>query len=283
MSLCYDGKALSKIKKQQIMLEVSGYQQQGYRVPGLAVILVGNDGASRTYVANKEKACINAGFKSQTIHLDENCLQEDVEAVIDQLNLDPTIDGILIQLPLPDHLDSERLTSRVLPDKDVDGFTAVNVGRLHLKKKTMVPCTPKGIIALLDHYQFQYSGKRALVIGRSNLVGRPIAQLLLDRNMTVTVAHSKTADIGELALQSDLIVAAVGQPYFVKETWVRPGAVLIDVGIHRTLEGIVGDIDPACYPKAAAYTPVPGGVGPMTIVSLLENTLYAYRLHERID
>lgn len=275
-----DGKALSQHIQQEIIAKIDILKDKGARLPRLAVVLVGDDGASMTYVASKERTCHKVGIISESIRLSGTITQAELDKVIDDLNQDRTVDGILIQLPLPGHLDSNEAVQRVSSHKDVDGFHFQNVGRLHTHHPSFVPCTPKGIISLLDASSYAYEGQHAVVIGRSNLVGRPIAQLLLDKNMTVSIVHSRSKGIEHLVHQADLVVAAAGRPHFVKPSWISEGVVLIDVGIHRIDGKITGDIDPLCFPHASYYTPVPGGVGPMTIASLLENTMIAYQLAE---
>lgn len=272
-----DGKAVAQELRDGIAVEVRGLQQK----PGLAVVVIGDDPASHTYVASKERLAKEMGFHSVVIRK-SSISQEELLAMIDALNADEAIDGILVQHPLPDPLNEEEILARILPDKDVDGFLPVNVGRLVLGQKGFISCTPKGILRLLDHYDFDYRGKHAVVIGRSAIVGKPMAALLLNRDMTVTVVHSKTKELKALVSQADLVVAAVGRPHFVTADMIKKGAWVIDVGINRVDGVLVGDVDFTEVSKvAAALTPVPGGVGPMTIAMLLENTLEAHAWHRK--
>lgn len=272
-----DGKALSSRVKERIKQEVESITKQ--RKPKLAVVLVGNDPASATYVAMKVKACELVGIESIAKRLDENTTQEELVAAVKELNEDHSVDGILVQLPLPKHLDEQEIMFIIDPKKDVDGFHPINVGMLHLKQKTFIPATPKGVLELIREYNINLTGKKVLVIGRSNLVGRPIAQLLLNENATVTIAHSRTTNLEQLCYQSEVIVAAVGVMHIVQKDWLRQGVILIDVGIHRTKDNkLTGDIDPSCIEVASYMTPVPKGVGPMTIAMLLENTMQAYHM-----
>lgn len=270
-----DGKMVSKKIHEEVKKEVSILSKK----PCLLVILVGDDQASQIYVASKEKACQKVGMLSQTIVLDKNASQKEVIDIIKKANDDPDITGILVQMPLPDHMNAKAVVDAISPLKDVDGLHAVNQGKLMLNEPGIVPATPKGIMRLLSEYHVDLKGKNALVIGRSILVGRPIAQLLLSKDATVTVAHSKTKNLKELCLGMDIIVCAVGKPKTITEDMVKEGAVIIDVGINRVLGTLVGDVDYLLVaPKTSRITPVPGGVGPMTIACLLENVMECYRL-----
>lgn len=273
-----DGKLVSKQMQEAIKKEVETLNKK----PCLLVILVGNDQASQIYVASKEKACKRVGMESKTIILDANVSQKEVIKVIEKANEDKDINGILVQLPLPNHMDTQTVVGAISPLKDVDGLHAYNQGKLLLGIPSIIPCTPKGIMRLLAEYHVDLCGKSALVIGRSILVGRPIAQLLLQKNATVTMAHSKTKNLKELCLQSDIIVCAVGKPKTITEDMVKEGAVIIDVGINRVLGTLVGDVDYlSVAPKTSRITPVPGGVGPMTIACLLENVLECYNIQNK--
>ncbi|MBD1553214.1 bifunctional methylenetetrahydrofolate dehydrogenase/methenyltetrahydrofolate cyclohydrolase FolD [Pseudomonas typographi] len=272
-----DGKAIAGGIRQQIARRVAERRQQGLRVPGLAVILVGTDPASEVYVSHKRKDCEEVGFRSDAFDLPANTPQHDLEALIDRLNADPEIDGILLQLPLPPHLEASRLLERIRPDKDVDGFHPYNLGRLAQRMPLLRPCTPKGIMALLQSTGQDLYGMDAVVVGASNIVGRPMALELLLGGCTVTVTHRFTANLEAHVRRADLVVVAVGRPGLVKGEWIKPGAIVIDVGINRQADGrLVGDVvyDTAVQ-RAGWITPVPGGVGPMTRACLLENTLYA--------
>lgn len=279
MSDIFDGKQLSATIKADLKAKID-HLPILQRKPKLCVVLVGQDEASKTYVASKARACALIGFESETLSFEETITEQALLKEIERLNKDKTVDGILVQLPLPAHLNPERITHAVVVDKDVDGFHPENVGYLHIKQEGFVPCTPLGIMTLVKYYHIDLQGKHVVVIGRSNLVGRPIAQLMLNENATVTIAHSKTQHIEDLIKQADVVVAAVGIPHFVKAEWVKDKAILIDVGIHRINGKITGDIDPVAFDKASYYTPVPGGVGPMTIACLLENTYKAFVRHE---
>lgn len=276
-----DGKAISAEIRGQVKQRVAAIRAAGGRAPGLAVVLVGENPASQVYVRNKRKACAEVGFHSELHELPAVTSQTELSGLIDRLNGEPHIDGILVQLPLPDHLDAESITERILPTKDVDGFHPYNVGRLVLRMPLLRPCTPKGVMTMLERTGTELSGQDAVIIGQSNIVGRPMALELLAARCTITVCHSRTRDLADKARGADILVAAVGRPEFVPGDWIKPGAVVIDVGINRTEEGrLVGDVDTAgCAERAAWITPVPGGVGPMTIASLLENTLQAAELH----
>ncbi|MEA3266888.1 MAG: bifunctional methylenetetrahydrofolate dehydrogenase/methenyltetrahydrofolate cyclohydrolase FolD [Candidatus Fermentibacteria bacterium] len=245
--------------------------------PGLAVIMVGDDSASKVYVGAKEKACKRVGINSSVINMPADSSEADVLRFVDELNSDDKIHGILVQLPLPDHISVDRIASAVLPEKDVDGFHPVNVGRLWRGEDGLFPCTPSGIVGLLRHYDITMSGKNALIVGRSNIVGKPMAALLLRENCTVTVAHSRTVDLMKQCGQADILVVAVGRAEMIKKDWVKPGAVVVDVGMNRNSSGkLVGDVDyHDVMEVCSAITPVPGGVGPLTIAYLLENTFKA--------
>jgi len=272
-----DGKAIAASLRQQIAQRVAERRQQGLRAPGLAVILVGNDPASQVYVSHKRKDCEEVGFLSHAYDLPASTSQADLLALIDRLNEDPSIDGILVQLPLPQHLDASLLLERIRPDKDVDGFHPYNIGRLAQRIPLLRPCTPKGIMTLLESTGVNLYGLNATVVGASNIVGRPMALELLLAGCTVTVTHRFTKDLAEHVGRADLVVVAAGKPGLVKGEWIKPGAIVIDVGINRQHDGkLVGDVEygPALE-RAAWITPVPGGVGPMTRACLLENTLHA--------
>ncbi len=276
-----DGKAIAADIRASIKDQVSALVAAGGRQPGLAVVLVGDNPASRVYVRNKSAACAEVGFHSEMHLLDADVPEADLLALIDALNARETIDGILVQLPLPDHIDEEQVIERILPTKDVDGFHPYNVGRLALRMPLLRPCTPKGVMTLLERTGRKLEGLDAIIIGQSNIVGRPMALELLAARCTISVCHSRTRDLPGKISAADLVVAAVGRPHFVQGDWVKEGAIVIDVGINRTESGtLVGDVDFAAVAEQASWiTPVPGGVGPMTIASLLENTLQAARLH----
>ena len=272
-----DGKAIAARLRQQIAQRVAERRQQGLRVPGLAVILVGSDPASQVYVAHKRKDCIEVGFESRAYDLPETTRQDELLALIDELNADPAIDGILVQLPLPKHLDASGLLERIRPDKDVDGFHPYNVGRLAQRIPLLRPCTPKGIMTLLAETGVDLHGLDAVVVGASNIVGRPMALELLLAGCTVTVTHRFTRNLEEHVKRADLLVVATGITGLVKGDWIKPGAIVIDVGINRQPDGrLLGDIEfKGASERAGWITPVPGGVGPMTRACLLENTLHA--------
>jgi len=270
-----NGKAFAADLRARIATGVAAMTARGI-TPGLAVVLVGEDPASQVYVRSKGRMTREVGMNSFEHRLPAETPQADLLALIDRLNADPSVNGILVQLPLPRHMDESAVINAIYPDKDVDGFHILNVGRLATGQKAMVPCTPLGCLMLLRDHLGDLGGKNALVIGRSNIVGKPMAQLLLRDSATVTVAHSRTKNLPELCRQADIIVAAVGRARFVQGDWIKPGATVIDVGINRTDDGLVGDVDfDAASQTAGAITPVPGGVGPMTIACLLANTLTA--------
>lgn len=272
-----DGKAIAANLRQQIAQRVAQRREQGLRTPGLAVILVGSDPASQVYVSHKRKDCEEVGFISQAYDLPSETTQTELTDLIDRLNDDPAIDGILLQLPLPEHLESSSLLERIRPDKDVDGFHPYNVGRLAQRIPLLRPCTPKGIMTLLESTGVDLYGKDAVVVGASNIVGRPMAMELLLAGCTVTVTHRFTQDLAGHVGRADLVVVAAGKPGLVRGEWIKEGAIVIDVGINRQDDGkLVGDVVyETALPRAGWITPVPGGVGPMTRACLLENTLYA--------
>ncbi|KHK10591.1 bifunctional 5,10-methylene-tetrahydrofolate dehydrogenase/ 5,10-methylene-tetrahydrofolate cyclohydrolase [Listeria monocytogenes SHL002] len=274
-----DGKKLAKEIQEKVTREVAELVKEGKK-PGLAVVLVGDNQASRTYVRNKQKRTEEAGMKSVLIELPENVTEEKLLSVVEELNEDKTIHGILVQLPLPEHISEEKVIDTISYDKDVDGFHPVNVGNLFIGKDSFVPCTPAGIIELIKSTGTQIEGKRAVVIGRSNIVGKPVAQLLLNENATVTIAHSRTKDLPQVAKEADILVVATGLAKFVKKDYIKPGAIVIDVGMDRDENNkLCGDVDfDDVVEEAGFITPVPGGVGPMTITMLLakkKNTLKA--------
>ncbi|EAG1697029.1 bifunctional methylenetetrahydrofolate dehydrogenase/methenyltetrahydrofolate cyclohydrolase FolD [Listeria monocytogenes] len=271
-----DGKKLAKEIQEKVTREVAELVKEGKK-PGLAVVLVGDNQASRTYVRNKQKRTEEAGMKSVLIELPENVTEEKLLSVVEELNEDKTIHGILVQLPLPEHISEEKVIDTISYDKDVDGFHPVNVGNLFIGKDSFVPCTPAGIIELIKSTGTQIESKRAVVIGRSNIVGKPVAQLLLNENATVTIAHSRTKDLPQVAKEADILVVATGLAKFVKKDYIKPGAIVIDVGMDRDENNkLCGDVDfDDVVEEAGFITPVPGGVGPMTITMLLANTLKA--------
>lgn len=271
-----DGKAIAQEIRKEIKEKVEALQQQG-KQPGLAVVLVGNDPASQTYVNSKEKACIEVGMYSEVHRLPAETSEAEMLRLIDQLNASEKIHGILVQLPLPKHIEEKKVIDRILPEKDVDGFHPINVGDLFTNTARFVACTPRGCIELLERMGVEISGKKAVIIGRSNIVGKPVAMLLLHRNATVTVCHSKTPDLKKECLDADILVVAIGRPEMITGDMIKPGAVVIDVGINRNAEGkLVGDVHfPSAQEVAGMITPVPGGVGPMTIAMLMLNTLEA--------
>ncbi len=279
MSSIIDGKAVSLAVKEELKARISELAGEGKRIPCLAVIIVGDNPASRSYVRGKIKAAEFVGMDSRLIELPENVQEEALLGKIAALNADPLVDGILVQLPLPAHICEDRVIDAISVVKDVDGFHPQNVAALWLGRPCIVPCTPKGIIHLIRSTGVEVSGRKAVVVGRSNIVGKPVAKLLLDLNATVTIAHSRTRDLAALTREADILVAAVGRPCMITGDMVKPGAVVIDVGINRTEDGhLVGDVDFESASAVAGWiTPVPGGVGPMTIAMLMQNTLEAYR------
>ena len=276
-----DGKVFAQGLRERVGEAVSSLQRDHGLTPGLAVVLVGEDPASQVYVRNKGKQTLEAGMKSFEHKLPNTTSETELLGLVNQLNADPDVHGILVQLPLPDQIDSHAVINAINPDKDVDGFHLINVGRLSTGASGLVPCTPLGCLMLLKAKLGDLSGKNAVVVGRSNIVGKPMAALLLAESCTVTIAHSRTQDLAEVCREADILVAAVGRPEMIPGGWVKPGATVIDVGINR-IEGeegktrLVGDVDYAsCEAVAGAITPVPGGVGPMTIACLLRNTVQA--------
>lgn len=284
-----DGKATSLQIKEEIANEVRQLTAKGMRPPHLAAVIVGTDGASQTYVANKEKSSLEVGFTSSVYRFSEQTSEEELLRSIDFLNNDPDIDGFIVQLPLPKHINEQHVINAISPDKDVDGFTPINIGRMVLGEDSYVPATPMGICTLLKRYNIETVGKHCVVLGRSNIVGTPIANLLSRKGFdcTVTICHSKTKNLAEITRQADILIAAIGKPEFVTADMVKEGAVLVDVGIHRIPDDtkksgcrIIGDVKHSQVDaKCSWVTPVPGGVGPLTIVSLMENTLKAYYRH----
>ena len=282
-----DGKAMALQIKDEIANEVRNLTAQGHRAPHLAAVIVGEDGASKTYVANKEKASHEVGFTSSVYRMPESTTEEQLLETIAFLNNDPDIDGFIVQLPLPKHINEQNIINAISPDKDVDGFTPINIGRMVLGEECFVPATPMGICTLLKRYNIETAGKHCVVLGRSNIVGTPAANLLSRKGFdcTVTMCHSKTKNLKELCLQADILVVAIGKAEFVTAEMVKEGAVLVDVGIHRVEDAtkkngyrVIGDVKHSeVDAKCSWVTPVPGGVGPLTIVSLLENTLKAYK------
>lgn len=277
-----DGKKISQQILQDIAERVQQRINNQLRRPCLAVVLVGEDPASAVYVRNKKRACETTGFESRSYELPAQTSEEELLALIDEMNADRDINGILIQLPLPKHINSQLVLERIVPHKDVDGFHPYNIGRLVVKMPLMRPCTPKGVMTLLDAYGINVIGKKAVIVGASNIVGRPQALELLLARATVTICHSATQNLAEEVAAADIVVVGVGKPNFVKGEWIKPGAVVIDVGINRLENGqLCGDVEfaVACE-RAAMITPVPGGVGPMTIATLMENTLQAAEIHD---
>ena len=273
-----DGKKIAAEIRASVKGETLLLKERGI-VPGLAVVLVGDNPASKVYVGQKEKGCLEAGFASFLHRLPGGTSQKDLLDLIGKLNADPLVHGILVQLPLPDQIDEEKVIAAIKPEKDVDGFSPVNMGRLVAGMSAIEPCTPKGIMRLLEASGIELAGKEAVVIGRSNIVGKPVALMLLAKSATVTVCHSRTRDLDAHTKRADILVAAVGRPRFVTADMVKDGVVVIDVGINRLEEGLAGDVDfEGVSEKASWITPVPGGVGPMTIAMLLENTLEQAKL-----
>lgn len=279
MAVIIDGKLVSQTIRGSIKNEVETLKAERGITPGLAVVLVGNDPASAVYVRNKHKACLDAGIESYVITMPEETAESDLIAKIDELNTDEKVNGILVQLPLPKHICEDNVINRISPEKDVDAFHPVNVGKILIGNYDFLPCTPAGIMDLLAYYNIEIEGKECVVLGRSNIVGKPMALLLLGKNGTVTVCHSRTKELAQITKRADILVVAIGKPEFVTADMVKPGAVVVDVGINRLESGkLVGDVKfDEVSELASAITPVPGGVGPMTITTLLKNTLTAAR------
>ena len=277
MANIINGKEISAQIRAEISQKVKEYNAKTGKLPGLAVVIVGENPASQVYVRNKKKACEQVGFNSWVYEMPENTTQEELNVLVDKLNNEENVHGILVQLPLPKHLDEEQVILRIKPKKDVDAFHPYNVGRITIGNPKFLPCTPAGIMELLHRSNIEISGKECVVIGRSNIVGKPMALLLLSENGTVTVCHSKTRDLKEVCRRADILVVAIGKADFVTADMVKEGAVVIDVGMNRNAEGkLTGDVDFESVSQVASYiTPIPGGVGPMTITMLLQNTLRA--------
>lgn len=284
MAQIINGKEVSASVKQRVAEECSELVKRTGKRPGLAVIIVGDDPASRVYVNNKKKACELVGFVSREYALPEETTQQELTQLITKLNNDSEINGILCQLPLPKHLDEKSVIELISVSKDVDAFNEVNVGKIMIGNFDFLPCTPSGVIEMLNYYNIEISGKECVVLGRSNIVGKPMAMLLLHRNGTVTICHSRTNNLKEVCKRADILVAAVGKPKFVTADMVKEGAVVIDVGINRNSDGkLCGDVDFENVEPIASYiTPVPGGVGPMTIATLMKNTLTAFKVQNNI-
>lgn len=284
MAYIIDGKAVSAAVKQRVADEVAELKETGIET-GLAVVLVGDDPASQVYVRNKKLACEKCGIYSAEYRLPAETTMEELLSLIDKLNKDDRINGILVQLPLPKGLDEEKVIAAISPEKDVDAFSAANVGRIMIGNYSFLPCTPAGVIELIKSTDYDMTGKNAVVLGRSNIVGKPMAMLLLHNNCTVTICHSKTQNLAEICRNADILVAAIGKAKFVTSDMVKPGAMVIDVGINRNEEGkLCGDVDYESVSEIAGYiTPVPGGVGPMTIATLMQNTVNAAKLQNNIN
>jgi methylenetetrahydrofolate dehydrogenase (NADP+) / methenyltetrahydrofolate cyclohydrolase len=273
-----DGKAVAAAVREEVRAGVAEFQAEHGRVPGLATVLIGDDEASAVYVASKHRACEEVGMRTMEHSLPADVSREGAVALVEELNRDPDVSGILVQLPLPDQLDESEVTNRIVPEKDVDGLTVESAGRLAIGLVGLRPCTPLGVMRLLREAGAKLDGAEAVVLGRSNLFGKPMGRLLVEANATMTICHSHTRDLAEVCARADVLIAAVGRARLVKGDWIKPGAVVIDVGITRTDDGLVGDVDfDAAKEIASAITPVPGGVGPMTIACLLQNTLQAAR------
>ena len=271
-----DGKAVAAAVRQEVASGAAEFQREHGRTPGLATVLIGEDEASAVYVGSKHRACEEVGMRSIGHTLPVDTTQEEAVALIEQLNADPDVSGILCQLPVPDHLDGPELTNRIIPEKDIDGLTVESAGRLAIGMVGLRPCTPLGVMRLLQEAGADLDGAEAVILGRSNLFGKPMGRLLVEADATMTICHSHTRDLAAACRRADVLIAAVGRPRMVEGDWIKPGATVIDVGITRTEDGLVGDVDfDAAMEVASAVTPVPGGVGPMTIACLLQNTLQA--------
>ncbi len=280
--LILNGRLVADEVQKNIVKELDTLKSQGKRLPGLAVVIVGDNPASHTYVKNKEITCKKIGFYSEVHHLQSNCTEDNIINLINSLNSNKNIDGILVQLPLPAHIKTEKIIANINPSKDVDGLHPSNLGNLLRGNKVLTPCTPKGVIEILNYYSINPSGMSAVIIGRSTLVGKPLSILLLEKNATVAITHSKTSNIESITKNADILIAATGRPKMVKKSWIKPGAIVIDVGINRIIESglskLVGDVDYEDVSSICqAITPVPGGVGPVTIAMLMANTLQAYK------
>ncbi len=272
-----NGKELAAKKKEQLKVEVEELKEKGI-TPGLAVILIGEDPASQTYVGGKRKACEQIGIHSVLIEMEDSITEEELLAEIDRLNEDDTIDGILVQLPIPAHISEQAVIERISPEKDVDGFHPISIGKMMTGQETFLPCTPHGVLVMLKDANIELAGKHVVVVGRSNIVGKPVGQLLLNEHATVTYCHSRTKDLRALTTQADILIVAIGKANFIEAADVKEGAVVIDVGINRINGKLCGDVNFESVKEKASYiTPVPGGVGPMTITMLLENTIQSAR------
>lgn len=283
-----DGRAVANEVHKRIINEINLIKSKNLRVPGLAVILVGENPASYTYVKNKEKISKKIGIYSEVHHLPSNTSEPELLKLIEALNFDKNIDGILVQLPLPIHLKQEKIINSINPEKDVDGLHPDNLGKLLSNQKSLIPCTPKGVIEILKHYSINVSGLHAVIVGRSTLVGKPLSILLLQNNATVTISHSKSNSLQEITRSADILISAIGKPRLINKNWIKPGSVIIDVGINKIYENskerLVGDIDfESVVSLCHAITPVPGGVGPVTIAMLMSNTLESYKTRESIN
>lgn len=279
-----NGKEIATAIKFEIAEELGRIKKNTGKEAGLAVILVGDDPASTVYVRNKKKACQEVGIRSSEYHLPKETSQETLLNLINSLNQNSEIHGILVQLPLPNHMQSDRIIEAINPDKDVDGFHPVNTGRLVSNTATLISCTPLGVITLLDKSKIAIEGRKVVIVGRSNIVGKPASLLFLHRNATVTICHSKTKNLSDYTARADILVAAIGKPAFIKADMVKKGSVVIDVGINRDEAGLIGDVDfPSVKERVSYISPVPGGVGPMTIAMLMKNTLTAFKIKEGIS
>lgn len=277
-----DGKLVAQKRKDELKIKIDELKNNHKRLPKLTVILVGEDQASQTYVRNKDRACQYVGMLSDIIKLDAKTSEEKLVQVIESLNQDDTVDGILVQLPLPSHINEDKIINLIDPGKDVDGFHPLNVAKLVLGEQGLVPCTPQGMMVLLNEIQYDLTGKEVVVVGRSNIVGKPVALLCLHQHATVTIAHSRTKNLPALCQRADVLIAAIGRPRFFNKDYIKPGAVVLDVGINRDENNkLCGDVDYEDVKDMVSYiTPVPGGIGPMTIAMLMENTYHAYLLRE---
>jgi methylenetetrahydrofolate dehydrogenase (NADP+)/methenyltetrahydrofolate cyclohydrolase len=284
MTEIIDGKAIAQQVREEVARDVAAWVEAGHPAPGLATVLVGEDPASAVYVGGKQKASAEVGIEGFDHRLPADASQSQVERLLHELGDDPRVSGILLQLPTPDHIDGSALTELIDPAKDVDGLTPISAGLLAKGRPGLRPCTPSGVMELLRRHDVQLEGAEAVVVGRSDLVGKPVAALLLAENATVTTCHSRTRDLGEVCRRADVLIAAVGRPALVRGDWVKEGAVVIDVGINRTDQGLTGDVEfEGAAERARLITPVPGGVGPMTVAMLLANTVQAAEAHESAD